>query len=830
MAPVQPGTTPNYATQPGRPVVVGAGSMLEAIERHARYTLGLPWGSLTSHEKLVAVSLAVRERLIDGALETEAKYRQEGSKRAYYLSAEFLIGRSLVNNLINLGMLEECKRALECKGVRLEELCEVEEDAALGNGGLGRLAACFLDSAATLGLPLFGYGINYEYGLFKQEIHGLQQVERPDAWQRLGRSAWQIERMERTCQIPVYGKVILETDSMGRKRSRWIETQTIVGVPFDMLIAGYGGKAVNVLRLYAARASTDFEMKVFNSGDYIKAVEQKVLSETLSKVLYPSDQVRQGQELRLLQEYFMVACALRDILRRHVGDLEGDYSRLPERIAIQLNDTHPAMAIAELMRLLLDEVSMEWDQAWKITSKSIAYTNHTLLPEALERWPLHLFEVALPRHLQIIYEINRQFLEEVQGRWPGDEERVRRMSLIEEGPERKIRMANLAIVGSRSVNGVAAMHSELVKKELVPDFFEMTPWKFNNKTNGVTPRRWFLAANPDLSRLLTSLVGEGWVDHLDQLRGLEKFDADAGVLEKLRKVKRINKERLARHTHSVVGIVLDPSALTDIQVKRMHLYKRQLLMLLRVAWQYLRVVEDGFTPAAPRSCLLAGKAAPGYLAAKQVINLACGLGELINRDPRVNRWLKMAFLPDYRVSLAEVMIPAADLSEQISTAGYEASGTGNMKFAMNGALTVGTLDGANVEILEEVGADNFYLFGKTVEGIRELRQTHVEPRTFYESRPRVRRLMDAFRAGRFNVPGCDASWVYTTLVEREDPFYYLADLEEYLDIQDRIDNDWNDKTSWDRKCLLNIARMGKFSSDRTVAEYAREIWGITPVE
>jgi len=810
-------------------VVVGAGSLLEAIERHARYTLGLPWGGLTSHEKLIAVSLAVRERLIDGALETEARYRQEGAKRAYYLSAEFLIGRSLLNNLVNLDMLEECKRALESKGTRLEDLCEVEEDAALGNGGLGRLAACFLDSGANLGMPLFGYGINYDYGLFKQEIQNLEQVERPDAWQRLGRSPWQIERMERTCQIPVYGRVILETDSQGRKRSRWVDYQTIVGVPFDMLIAGHNGKTINTLRLYAARASTDFEMKVFNSGDYIKAVEQKVFSENLSKVLYPSDQVRQGQELRLLQEYFMVACALRDILRRHVGDLEGDYTRLPDRIAIQLNDTHPAMTVAELMRLLLDEVGMEWEQAWRITSKSIAYTNHTLLPEALERWPLHLFEVALPRHLQIIYEINRQFLEEVKSRWPGDEARVRRMSLIEEEPERKVRMANLAIVGSRSVNGVAALHSELVKKDLVPDFYEMTPWKFNNKTNGVTPRRWYLVANPDLSAFLTSLVGEGWVDHLDQLRGLEKHLGDKSVLERLRKVKRANKDRLARHTHSVTGLVLDPAGMMDIQIKRIHLYKRQLLMLLRVAWQYLRVVEDGYTPPAHRSCLLAGKAAPGYMVAKRVINLACGLAELINRDPRVNRFLKVAFLPDYRVSLAEVMIPAADLSEQISTAGFEASGTGNMKFAMNGALTVGTLDGANVEIREEVGADNFYLFGKTVEGIAELRKGKVEPDFFYSKFPRIKRLMDAFRAGRFNVPGCDCSWVYSMLVEHHDPFYYLADLEEYLDIQDRIDADWNNQAEWDRKCLLNIARMAKFSSDRTVAEYARELWGITPV-
>ena len=822
-------TPPVHATQPGRPVVVGAGSLLEAIERHSRYTLGLPWGNLTSHEKLVAVSLAVRERLIDGGLETEARYRQEGAKRAYYLSAEFLIGRSLLNNLVNLGMLEECKRTLESKGTRLEDLCEVEEDAALGNGGLGRLAACFLDSGANLGVPLFGYGINYEYGLFKQEIQNLEQVERPDAWQRLGRSPWQIERMERACQIPVYGRVILETDSQGRKRSRWVDYQTIVGVPFDMLIAGHTGKTVNTLRLYAARASTDFEMKVFNSGDYIKAVEQKVLSETLSKVLYPSDQVRQGQELRLLQEYFMVACALRDILRRHVGDLEGDYTRLPDRIAIQLNDTHPAMTIAELMRLLLDEVGMEWEQAWRITSKCIAYTNHTLLPEALERWPLHLFEVALPRHLQIIYEINRQFLEEVKSRWPGDEARLKRMSLIEEEPERKVRMANLAIVGSRSVNGVAAIHSELVKKELVPDFYEMTPWKFNNKTNGVTPRRWYLVANPELSSLLTTLAGDGWVDNLDQLRSIEKYATDQSVLDKLRKVKHFNKERLARYTHSVTGMVFDPNAMMDIQIKRIHLYKRQLLMLLRVAWQYLRVVEDGHTPCTPRSCLLAGKAAPGYLAAKRVINLACGLGELINRDPKVNRWLKMAFLPDYRVSLAEVMIPAADLSEQISTAGFEASGTGNMKFAMNGALTVGTLDGANVEIREEVGDENFYLFGKTIEGIRQLREGKVNAKTFYDASPRIKRLMDAFKSGRFNTPGCDSTWVYSMLVENEDPFHYLADLEEYLDIQDQIDKDWNSPKTWDVKCLMNIARMGKFSSDRTVAEYARDIWGITPV-
>ena len=622
----------------------------------------------------------------------------------------------------------------------------------------------------------------------------------------------------------------METDALGRKRQRWVDFQTIIGVPFDMLIAGYGGKTVNVLRLYAARASTDFEMKVFNSGDYIKAVEQKVLSETLSKVLYPSDQVRQGQLLRLLQEYFMVACALRDILRRHSGDLEGDYSRLSDRIALQLNDTHPAITVAELMRLLIDEIGMEWEAAWKVVTRCVAYTNHTLLPEALERWPLHLFEQALPRHLQIIYEINRRFLEEVRLRWPGDDERVRRMSLIEEGPEQKVRMANLAIVGSKSVNGVAAIHSELVKKDLVPDFYEMTPRKFNNKTNGVTPRRWYMVANPELSALLTATLGTDWISDLSKLKSLESLANDDSFLAKLRLVKRHNKERLARHTHASTGIVLDPSALTDIQIKRMHLYKRQLLMLLRVAWQYLRIVEDGHEPRAPRVCLLAGKAAPGYMAAKKVIHLACQLADLINRDPRANKFLKMAFLPDYRVSLAEVMIPAADLSEQISTAGFEASGTGNMKFAMNGALTVGTLDGANIEIREEVGAENFYLFGKTVEEIAALRRDKVlGGRPVYESDPSIRRLMDAFRAGRFNGAGEDTSWVFSTLVEETDPYYYLADLPGYLAIQDRIDADWLDEKAWDRKCLLNIARMGKFSSDRTINEYAREIWGILPV-
>jgi starch phosphorylase len=521
---------------------------------------------------------------------------------------------------------------------------------------------------------------------------------------------------------------------------------------------------------------------------------------------------------------------MRDILRRHSGDLEGDYSRLPDRIAVQLNDTHPAITVAELMRILIDEIGMEWEQAWKVTTRCVAYTNHTLLPEALERWPLHLFEQALPRHLQIIFEINRRFLEEVKLRWPGDEDRIRRMSLIEEGPEQKIRMANLAIVGSKSVNGVAAIHSELVKKELVPDFYEMMPRKFNNKTNGVTPRRWYMVANPALTALLTETLGTGWISDLTRLKALEPLADDKSFLKKIRAVKKHNKERLARHAHSTTGIVLDPSALTNIQIKRLHLYKRQLLMLLRVAWQYLRIIEDGFVPSAPRVCLLAGKAAPGYIMAKKVIHLACQLADLINRDPRANKHLKMAFLPDYRVSLAEVMIPAADLSEQISTAGFEASGTGNMKFAMNGALTVGTLDGANIEIREEVGAENFYLFGKTVEEIRELRGHKVlSGRSSYDSDSQVRRLMDAFRSGRFNGAGDDTSWVFSMLVEETDPYYYLADLPSYLAIQDRIDADWKDEEAWDRKCLLNIARMGKFSSDRTISEYAREIWGILPV-
>jgi len=801
----------------------------ESVRRHARYSLGKEWSDVSGHDLFTAVALTVRDLLVDRMLETEARYQEADAKRLYYLSIEFLIGRSLGNNLHNLGVYELCHQALDRMGVDLEEVREGEADAALGNGGLGRLAACYLDSLATLGMPGFGYGINYEFGIFKQEIENGYQRERPDNWLSQGKP-WLIERPEEACIIPVYGRLVHDTDRRGESNPIWMDWKLVVGIPSDLPIVGYGGHTVNSLRLYSATSSHDFDMQIFNAGDYLRAVEQKIASEAISKVLYPSDSLPSGRELRLLQEYFFVGCAIHDIVRRFEKS-QKPWDEFPHKVAIQLNDTHPALAVAELMRILIDEKGVPWARAWKITQETLAYTNHTLLPEALEKWPVSLLDRVLPRHLQIIYEINDKFLRHVLTVWPGDLDRMKRMSLIEEGGEKLVRMANLAMVGCHSVNGVAALHSELVKTSLAPDFHELWPQRFNNKTNGVTQRRWLLKANPALAELVTEAVGDEWVTNLDALRGLEPLVDDTGFRGEFAAIKRANKERLAKAIRLLTGTKVDPGSLFDIQAKRIHEYKRQLLNIMHIVHEYLSLVEDGKEPPVPRTHIIAGKAAPGYWAAKRIVKLVHAVGNVVNNDPKVRGLIRVVFLPDYRVSLAEKIIPAADLSEQISTAGTEASGTGNMKFAMNGALTIGTLDGANIEIREEVGAENIFIFGMRADEIAAARKAgSYKPRELYSSNPHLARVVDSFKSDRFcpDEPGIFAHF-FQSIVEQGDHYFHLADMPSYIETQAAAGVEFRNVEAWMRRAILNVARIGKFSSDRAVREYAREIWGLEAV-
>ncbi|MCW3098668.1 MAG: glgP [Chthonomonadaceae bacterium] len=805
-----------------------AAAFQESIRRHIRYSLGKEWKDLSGYDLFMALALVVRDRMVDGMLATEDRRNKADAKRLSYLSLEFLMGRSLGNNLANLGLLDACAQALQDMGVDLDEVYESEYDAALGNGGLGRLAACFLDSLATLEMPGYGYGINYEYGLFRQEIRNGYQQEKPDNW-LVYRTPWEIERPDEACLIPLYGRIEHSVDRRGHYNPMWLDWKHLVGVPHDMPIVGYGGRAVNFLRLYSARSSHEFDMQIFNEGDYLKAVEQKIASETISKVLYPSDMIASGRELRLIQEYFLVACALRDIVRRYRMDHD-TFDAFPDKVAVQLNDTHPALAIVELMRILVDENDLPWETAWEITQATMGYTNHTLMPEALETWPVSLLENVLPRHLQILYEINRLFLEQVAATWPGDSERRRRMSLIDEGGQKSARMAHLAIVGSHSVNGVSALHTELIETALVPDFYALWPERFSNKTNGVTQRRWLLKANPDLARLITEAIGDCWITDMDSLRELEPFAEDANFQQRFREVKRANKERLAHIVQETTQVAIDPYSLFDVHIKRIHEYKRQLLNVLHIIHLYLNLVEDGIEPSVPRTFVFAGKAAPGYRTAKQIIKLIHNVGQVINNDPKVKGRIKVVFIPDYRVSLAEKIIPAADLSEQISTAGKEASGTSNMKFAMNGALTMGTLDGANIEILEEVGAENIFLFGLTATEIAEQqRQGSYDPRACYSHDPCTRRVLDSLRTDRFcpREPGLFA-WAFSALVEQGDGYFHLADLPSYVSAQAQAGEVFRNPEDWTRKAILNVARTGKFSSDRTIQEYARDIWHIRP--
>jgi starch phosphorylase len=798
----------------------------QSILRHIHYTLARAERNPVPRELFKPLSLTIRDYLIDGLIQTERRYREQNVKRLGYLSLEFLMGRWLSDNLCNLGLSDQCRAVLAEFGVKLEDVLEVEPDAGLGNGGLGRLAACFLESLATMGMPGFGYGIDYEYGMFRQEIVGGFQREKPDQWKSEG-TPFYIDRPQDFCAVPLYGRIQSSRDSQGNRRQSWVASKIVVGVPNDMPVAGYGGATVNFLRLFTARASEDFDIEIFNRGDYIRAVEQKIASENISRVLYPSDSVLSGKELRLTQEYFLVSCALRDILRLY-GSTHSGFDDLPARIAVQMNDTHPSLCVAELMRLLVDEHGVDWDKAWELTVATLGYTNHTLLPEALERWTVSLIEHVLPRHMEIIFGINHQFLRTVARSWPADLDRQGRMSIIEEGPEKHVRMANLAIVGSHAVNGVSRLHSELIKSALVPDFAQLWPERFSNKTNGVAPRRWILKANPGLAGLLTRTVGEGWITDLEQVRAIEKCAGDPAFLAEFREIKRRNKEKLTREVFNTTAVAIDPHSIFDVHVKRIHEYKRQLLNVMRVIHEYLSMVDDEADPQVPRSYIFAGKAAPGYWAAKQIIKLINNVARVVNSDPRVKDRIKVVFVPDYRVSLAEIIMPAADLSQQISTAGMEASGTGNMKLAMNGALTLGTLDGANIEIMEAVGEANIYTFGLTREEVSWYQESGgYNPREIYNNDAIVRRVVDCLGSNRLcpDEPGL-FRWIVDELLDRGDRYFHLADLSSYIEASHRAEKDYQDPAVWAPKSVLNVARTGYFSSDRTISEYARDIWNI----
>jgi starch phosphorylase len=797
-------------------------SLTASIHQYLELVRARTWEDASLAERLTAVSIAVRRAIAQQMAATEARYAERGAKRLYYLSMEFLMGRSLANNLVNLEQRAAVEAEVRELGEELGRLEEAESDAALGNGGLGRLAACFLDSMATMGLPGFGYGINYEFGLFRQTFVDGFQREQPDHWFST-QSPWLVERMSDSVLVPVYGRVHETVDPNGNYNPMWLDWKLLVGVPWDMPIVGYGGDTVNVLRLFSARSSDDFDIDIFNAGDYVHAVQGKIASETVSKVLYPSDSVPAGRELRMVQEYFLVACALRDIVNRFKAT-NRDMAAFASGVAIQLNDTHPALMVAELMRLLVDEEGMPWERAWDVTVATLGYTNHTLLPEALEKWPVAMFQRILPRHLQIIFEINRRFLETLELRGIARDAALAPYSLIEEGPDKQVRMAHLAIVGSHSINGVAALHTQLLQQKVVPQFARLWPERFNNKTNGVTPRRWLMHCNPGLAALLTEVVGTGWAADLDRLRALEPLADSAETLDRLAAIKRTNKATLATIAQRESGLVIDPESMFDVQIKRIHEYKRQLLNALHIIYRYVALIEGAIEPTTPRTFIFAGKAAPGYVMAKRIIKLINSLADVVNADRRTRDWLRVVFLPDYRVSLAERIVPAADVSEQISTAGKEASGTGNMKLAMNGALTVGTLDGANIEIMEAVGADNVFIFGLTAEQVVDV-LPHYAPREIAARDPRVGAVIDFLQSNGL-AEGDLFQPIVDRLLGRHDEYVHLADLPLYIDTHERVDAQYRDVHGWQRKALLNIARMGPFSSDRTIREYAREIWGV----
>ncbi len=804
---------------------------IEGLKRtfreHMLYTQARFPSGATRNDHYMALACTVRDQLLHRWIKSVEQLSKGDSKVVGYLSAEFLLGPHLENNLINLGIYDEVCRTAEEEGHDIHTLFDQEEEPGLGNGGLGRLAACFLDSLATLEVPAIGYGIRYEFGIFDQEIRDGWQVERTDQWLRLG-NPWELVRPEITCHVNFGGYTEPYEDEAGRYRVRWVPHRTVKGVAYDNPIVGYRVNTCNLLRLWKAEAVESFEFEAFNVGDYYRAVEEKIISENITKVLYPNDEPVQGKQLRLEQQYFFVSCSLQDMLRIYKL-LGGDLSRFSSHFAVQLNDTHPAIAVAELMRLLLDENDMDWEAAWKTTCSTFGYTNHTLLPEALEKWPIGLFSGLFPRHMEIIFEINRRFLEEVRSRFPEDEERVARMSLIDESGERYVRMAHLACVGSHAINGVAELHTRLLKEDVLRDFYEMMPDKFSNKTNGVTPRRFMVLSNPGLSRLITEKIGENWISNPEELRQIEKFVGDKAFREDWRRVKLENKKNLARLVRERTGIEVDPASMFDIQVKRLHEYKRQHLNVLHIIALYNRIKQDPAYDMCPRTFIFGGKAAPGYFMAKLIIKLINSVAEMVNADPDVAGRLKVVFFPDLNVKSAKYIYPAADLSEQISTAGKEASGTGNMKFSMNGALTIGTLDGANVEIREEVGAENFFLFGLTAEEVSSLWKNGYQPMEVYRSNPELQGVVECIRSGHFSKGDKE---LFRPLVDSllfHDTFMLFADFRSYVEVQDQVDVAYRDQERWTRMSILNVARMGKFSSDRAIREYCRDIWNVKPV-
>jgi len=800
-------------------------SLRRSLSTHLVYGMGKDPLTATRRDWFHATALAIRDHLVRRWMDTMRSYYRANAKRVYYLSMEFLTGRLLSNSLMNLGLYDEFQDVLTQMELDFDRLREQEQDAALGNGGLGRLAACLLDSMATLSLPGYGYGIRYEFGMFYQRIEHGAQVEHPDSWLRYG-NPWELLRPEVFYPVKFGGRVNEYTDAQGRLRHTWTDTEEVMAMASDTPIPGFGTPTVNNLRLWSAKSSRDFNLQYFNEGNYIKAVEQKTESENLSKVLYPDDTRSQGRELRLKQQYFFVCASLQDIVRRFFID-NTNLDAFPDRVAIQLNDTHPSIAIPELMRVLLDVHGLEWDRAWAITRRTFAYTNHTLMPEALEAWPVDLFQRILPRHLQIVYEINHRFLEQVSRHWPGDLDLRRRLSVVDETNGRRLRMAHLAVIGSHTVNGVSHIHSELMQSTIFADFERVAPGTIINITNGVTPRRWLQQANPKLSALITETIGPSWPTDLSRLRELVPHAGSSAFRDRFREVKAVNKRLLADYIQTHVGVSIDPTSMFDVQVKRIHEYKRQLLNLLHVVTRYNRLREcRGATPV-PRTVIFSGKAAPGYGMAKLVVRLIHAVAEVINHDPAVAGQLKVVFVPNYNVSNAERIIPACDLSEQISTAGTEASGTGNMKLALNGALTIGTLDGANIEMRSEVGADNIFIFGLTAEEVASRRAAGYNPWAVYEANDELREALDMIATGHFAPTQPDLFRpVFDALTSQGDYFFVLADYAAYVACQERVDELYRNRDEWARRAIVNVAGMGHFSSDRTAAEYARDVWNV----
>jgi len=803
-------------------------SISNQFAEHLEFTLVKDRITVTKDDAYYALSLAVRDRLVRRWLRTQREYHIKDTKRVYYLSLEYLMGRLLGNALINLDYYEECRELLKKDGYNLEEIKEYEHDMGLGNGGLGRLAACYLDSMATLQLPAFGYGIRYEYGIFAQEIENGYQVEYADYWLKNG-NPWDILRRSLQYRVKFYGRVEKKVYPDGTYYFDWVDTDDVLAVAYDVPIPGYKVKNVNNLRLWQAKAVSDFEFSDFNRGNYVEAVAKKNESETISKVLYPNDTYVEGKFLRLKQQYFFVSATLQDIIRKFKINHDS-FEEFPDKVCIQLNDTHPVVAIPELMRILIDQERMGWEKAWDITTRTFAYTNHTVVPEALEEWNESIFGELLPRHLQIVYEINRRFLEDVKKNYTSDEKILEKLSIISSGPEKRVRMANLAIVGTFAVNGVAELHTHILKTRIFPDFHKIYPKKFLCVTNGITPRRWIRAANPELSKLITSKIGEDWVRDLSQLKKLEQFVDDASFRKKWREVKMYNRRILIDYIKDENNIDVNPDSIFDVQVKRFHEYKRQLLNVLHVITLYNRIKDNPKLKIVPRTVIFGGKAAPAYYAAKMVIKLINSVADVVNNDPDVGDKLKVVFLKNYSVTLAEKIIPASDLSEQISVAGLEASGTGNMKFAANGALTIGTMDGANIEILEEVGKENIFIFGLLAEEVVELKARGYNPRKYYESNPSLKRVIDMIASNYFNPkePGIFNDMINGLM--NVDYYCVFADYQAYIDTQDRVAKEFLDQEEWTKKSIYNVARIGKFSSDRAVSEYAKKIWNVKPVK